>query len=81
MDKPTEEYYNNYFMLFNQEGWKELLEDFSNRAKIINQVEYTKDGDDLFFRKGQLSAIATLLNWEESVRQSYELEVEQDADI
>ena len=53
MKPELETYYNNYFDIFNTEGWKQLLEDFKSNANIINSVEATKDVDDMFFRKGQ----------------------------
>ncbi len=33
----------------------------------INSVEYTKDVNDLFFRKGQLSVLADILNLESAM--------------
>lgn len=72
MKPETETYYNNYFDIFNTDGWKQLLEDFKSNANIINSVEATKDVDDMFFRKGQLNVLAHLINFEAITVNSFE---------
>ena len=72
MDQELQTYYDNYFNLFMQEGWKQLLEDFGANAAQINSVEATKDSDDLQFRKGQLNVLAHLLNMETIIRNNYD---------
>lgn len=72
MDKKTEEYYDNYFSLFRQQGWKQLVNDFGNNAVQINSVEATKDADDMQFRKGQLNILGYLLNMEDIMNTNYE---------
>lgn len=72
MDKETEQYYDNYFSLFRQQGWKQLMDDFAKNAGQINSVEATKDADDMLFRKGQLNVLAHLLNMETIVNTNYE---------
>jgi len=53
--------------LFRSEGWKQLLDDLSSNAVMINSVEVTKDLEDLHFRKGQLSVITNILNLEAQI--------------
>ena len=72
MDKETEEYYDNYFSLFRQKGWKQLLNDFGSSAQQINSLEATKDDNDLYFRKGQLNILAYLLNLEDVISNNHE---------
>ena len=72
MDKEAEQYYDNYFSLFRQQGWKQLMNDFSQNAGQINSVEATKDADDMQFRKGQLNVIGYLLNMESIMNTNYE---------
>ena len=72
MEKETEQYYDNYFSLFRQQGWKQLMNDFSQNAGQINSVEATKDADDMQFRKGQLNVIGYLLNMESIMNTNYE---------
>tara|TARA_B110000967_G_scaffold10962_1_gene10787 strand:- start:594 stop:851 length:258 start_codon:yes stop_codon:yes gene_type:complete len=64
IDKELELYYRNFKRMFASDGWKQLQEDLTNNAAMVNSVELTKDNDDLRFRKGQLAVIATLLNLE-----------------
>ena len=64
IDKELEIYYRNFKRMFASDGWKQLQEDLTNNAAMVNSVELTKDNDDLRFRKGQLAVIATLLNLE-----------------
>lgn len=81
LDKETEEYYNKYFDLFRNEGWKQLIEELRQNALIINSVENTKDRDDLFIRKGQLKVLAYLLNFESNMETSFEQLEKENEDI
>ena len=82
MDKETEEYYNKYFDLFTNDGWKQLIEELRQNAFAINSVEATKDSNDLYIRKGQLNVLAYLLNFESTVNNNFdELQKEDVQDI
>ena len=72
MDKETEEYYNKYFDLFTNDGWKQLIEELKNNATNISNVNSIKDGEDLNFRKGQLDVIQSLLNFEQTINIAHE---------
>ena len=67
IDKELELYYRNMKRMFASDGWKQLMSDLTSNAININSVELTKDGEDLRFRKGQLSLIANLLNLEAQI--------------
>ena len=67
MDKDTEQYYDNRAEMFLTQGWKDFIEELNTNALQINSVEYTKDVNDLFFRKGQLSVLADILNLESAM--------------
>ena len=82
IDKETEEYYNKYFDLFTNDGWKQLIEELRQNALAINSVEATKDSNDLYIRKGQLNVLAYLLNFESTVNNNFdELQKEDVQDI
>ena len=82
MNKDTEEYYNKYFDLFTNDGWKQLIEELRQNALAINSVEATKDSNDLYIRKGQLNVLAYLLNFESTVNNNFdELQKEDVQDI
>jgi hypothetical protein len=72
MDQETQTYYDQYFSLFLTDGWKQLIQDFSNNALQINSLEAVKDSDDMYFRKGQLNVLAHLINMETIVSTNYE---------
>jgi hypothetical protein len=80
MTHELELYYRNFRDLFRNEGWKQLITDLKENAVLINSVEVTKDLNDLYFRKGQLTIIANLLNLEAQIdiseKQAEEEEVE-----
>jgi len=81
MDRELEKYYNNYFDLFNTDGWKQLVKELMDNAQAINSVEATKDSNDLYLRKGQLNALAFIINLEDSVNNSYKELTEDVQDI
>ena len=72
LDQETEQYYNKYFDLFRTDGWKQLIEELTQNAVVINSVEATKDENDLFVRKGQLNVLAYLINFETTTNNNYE---------
>ena len=65
MEKELEEYYNNFFEMFRTEGWKQLIEEVENNIDNTNNLETTKDEQDLFYRKGQLAVFNNLKNLEQ----------------
>ena len=72
LDQETEQYYNKYFDLFNNPGWKQLIEELKQNALVINSVEATKDQNDLYVRKGQLNVLAYILNFETTTNNNYD---------
>ena len=72
LDQETEQYYNKYFDLFSNPGWKQLIEELKQNALVINSVEATKDENDLYVRKGQLNVLAYLINFETTTNNNYE---------
>jgi len=72
MDQDTQKYYECYFDLFNNPGWKQLIEELQHNALVINSVEATKDSNDLYVRKGQLNVLAYLINFESATNNNYE---------
>ena len=71
-DVELEKYYRSFEEMFRSDGWKNLMEDIKGSADNVNSVEACKDDKDLYFRKGQLYVIGTLLNLEEHVRDAYD---------
>jgi len=84
MTPELETYFDNYNVLFNSEGFKQLLEELSRNATQLADIQTVKDVEDLFFRKGQVSAFATVINLEATItaaREQAEAEEQEDMDV
>ena len=80
--KATEAYFRSLNDMIRSEGWKNLLQEINATATQANSVELTKDANDLYFRKGQLSILANILNFETQVANAQqEFEASQDESI
>lgn len=79
MDQELEEYFNNYFSLFNTEGFKQLVEELKVNAEALSDIQSVKDAESLFYKKGQIAALATIINLEDTVRASRE-QAEEEAE-
>jgi len=83
-DIELEKYYRSFEEMFRSDGWKNLTEDLRGSALNINSVEACQDDKDLYFRKGQLAVMASMLNLEAQIetakeQQNEEPEVELDS--
>jgi hypothetical protein len=84
MDTELETYFDNYAVLFNSEGFKQLVNELSNNATQLADIQTVKDQEDLFFRKGQVAAFATVINLQatiEAARDQAEAELEEPVDV
>jgi len=67
MKPELETYFNNYNELFNSEGFKQLVQELSNNATTLADIQTVKDSEELFFRKGQVAALASVINLENTI--------------
>ena len=67
MKPELETYFNNYNELFNSEGFKQLVQELSNNATTLADIQTVKDSEELFFRKGQVAALASVFNLENTI--------------
>ena len=84
MTPELETYFNNYNELFNSEGFKQLLQELSTNATQLADIQTVKDVEDLYFRKGQVAAFATVINLQgtiEAARDQAEAEEEGPVDV
>jgi len=82
MTPELETYFDNFNQLFNNEGFKQLLEEISVTTQQLSDVQTVKDVEELFFRKGQLAAFATILNLEATIKATREqAEAEEQEEI
>ena len=50
MKPELETYFNNYNELFNSEGFKQLIQELSNNAVTLADIQTVKDTEDFLFR-------------------------------
>ena len=82
MTPELEVYFDNYNQLFNSEGFKQLVEELSTNAKQLADIQTVKDQQELFYRKGQIAALATVINLPDTVTATREqLEAEELEDV
>ena len=81
MTPELEAYFDNYNQLFNHEGFKQLIEELSNNAQRLSDIQSVKDLEELFYRKGQVAAFATVINLEATIAAAREqAEAEEDVE-
>lgn len=84
MTPELEAYFDNYNQLFNHEGFKQLKEELSNNAQRLADIQSVKDLEELFYRKGQVAAFATVINLETTIaaaREQAEAESEEELQV
>ena len=84
MTPELEEYFTNYNELFNHAGFKQLIEELSNNARQLADLQTVKDQEELFYRKGQVAALATVINLEATItaaRDQAEAEEQEELDV
>ena len=84
MTPELETYFNNYNELFNSEGFKQLIQELSTNAQQLADIQSVKDSEELFYRKGQVAALATVINLQATIevaRDQAEAEEEDPVDV
>ena len=79
-DDELEVYFRQMNDLFRMQGWGLLIEDLKLQVPNIDSVEQVKTIEDLYFRKGKLNILGTLLRLEETNLQGQE-SLSADADV
>ena len=72
MNPELETYFDNYNELFNHKGFKQLLEEITNNAKLLSDIQTVKDVEELYYRKGQVAAFATIINLQATIENARE---------
>jgi|TARA_R110002167_G_scaffold96548_2_gene255648 hypothetical protein len=67
-----ERYYESLIDIFQLEGWKYLLEDFTDSEESLRDLVTCKTEKELHYRQGQLDIIGKLLRFEDNIKNSYE---------
>jgi hypothetical protein len=72
MDKQLQDYYENRFKLFSEQGWKDLIVDVECMLVSTNSLDGVDTEQKLHFRKGEISIINWLLSLQSSTEFHYE---------
>ena len=67
-----ERYYESLIDIFQLEGWKFLLEDFTQSEESLRDLATCRTEKELHYRQGQLDIIGKLLSFENGIKNSYE---------
>ena len=84
MTPELETYFDNYNELFNSEGFKQLVQELSSNATQLADIQTVKDQEDLYFRKGQVAAFATVIKLQgksEAAREQAAAEEQEPVDV
>ena len=84
MNTELETYFDNYNELFNHNGFKQLVQELSDNALRLADIQSVKDVEDLHFRKGQVAALASVINLPDTIaaaREQAEAENEEVEDV
>lgn len=76
LDPEVENYYNNYFELFMQEGWQQFQSDVQQAIDSF-YILGIQDAKELHLVQGQLQVFQRLLNWQDSITNTYESLLEE----
>ena len=71
-DPELERYYESLIDIFQLEGWKFLLDDFTQTEESLRDLVTCRTEKELHYRQGQLDIIGKLLRFEEGIKNSYE---------
>jgi hypothetical protein len=77
LTKEDEKYYEQYFDLFVHPGWKQLLTDL-NESLNSYRIEDIKDEASLNLVKGERAILHRLVNFEQSMKETYDMIVESE---
>lgn len=66
-----EKYYQERFILFTSQGWKDLIEDIKDMEAATNKISGVSI-DDLRYKQGELAIMNWLLSLEDISKKAYE---------
>jgi hypothetical protein len=72
MEQSLSQYYDNQFSMMASDGWKDLMEDFSQLRDELDNIRTATDAQQLFFRQGQLDILDLILNRRKTCEEVYD---------
>jgi len=71
-EKDLQDYYENLLDLFATKGWKQYVEDLSDNMEMLQDITTIPDEKQFWHRRGQLEAVTRILQYESSIKNSYD---------
>ena len=78
MSQEDLEFYERRFDLFALKGWTDLVEDFEQLQKNLENLAQISTEQDLWYRKGQVEMINYLIQLKTLTEQAYEELINED---
>lgn len=73
MDQETQQWYEDQFLMFSTQGWKDLIDKATDMQKSYESIRTLSDDDRLHYRRGQLDILDWLVGWKSSVDEQYKV--------
>lgn len=80
MNQEDLEFYERRFDLFALKGWTDLVEDFEQLKKNLEDLANISTEQDLWYRKGQVEMINYLIQLKTLTEQAYEELINEDTE-
>ena len=80
MSQEDLEFYERRFDLFALKGWTDLIEDFEQLKKNLEDLAQISTEQDLWYRKGQVDMINYLIQLKTLTEQAYEELINEDTE-
>lgn len=80
MSQEDLEFYERRFDLFALKGWTDLVEDFEQLKKNLENLAQISTEQDLWYRKGQVEMINYLIQLKTLTEQAYEELINEDTE-
>ena len=80
MNQEDLEFYERRFDLFALKGWTDLIEDFEQLKKNLEDLAQISTEQDLWYRKGQVDMINYLIQLKTLTEQAYEELINEDTE-
>lgn len=80
MTPEQEKYFDNYFDLFINTGWKQYIEETQASLDLL-KLENAKNWDEFLSMKSRRKALLDIINFEQLMRDYYDSLKERDLDI
>lgn len=66
-----EKYLADLKLMFATDGWKVFVANVTDELEMLNNVASIKNSDEMFYRKGQIAVLSSILNYESQLEAVY----------